>query len=545
VPDFIADYLVIGSGMAGLWFSYRAGRAGSVLLITKKEDTESNTNYAQGGIAAAVDDDDSTRLHYEDTIRAGAGIAHPDAVRIVTESGPQLVRELLELGVGFTTYEDATGHRRFDLGQEGGHRRRRIVHAHDFTGLEIERGLLSAVRTSTGVRVLEQHLAIDLVRDERGRCGGALILNRETGRVQEVQAGVTLLATGGIGQAWRSTTNPPIATGDGIAMAYRAGARVANMEFVQFHPTALYGHRLNDRAFLVSEAVRGEGAILRTQGGRAFMPEYHEDADLAPRDVVARAIAHELHRSGEDHVLLDATHLDPERVRSRFPNIFGTCLKFGLDMTRQPLPVVPAAHYVCGGVQTNAWAETSIPGLYAAGECACSGLHGANRLASNSLLEALVFADRAATRARETPPSPVGGASRPDSLSDSGNLQSDFCNLQSDFSCSSALPPPSSLLPRLQDLMWQHAGIVRTDSGLELASAGLDQLERKAQPVSKTLTVPAVELHNLLTVARLVVECARRRRESRGLHFNEDHPEPDDRFAHDTLIDRSEIEPAV
>ncbi len=524
-PDLTADHLVIGSGIAGLWYAYRASRFGSVVVVTKKEDSESNTNYAQGGIAAAVDQNDNARLHYEDTLRAGSGLCHEDVVRIVTETGPGLVRELAELGVEFTTYRDAGGRDHFDLGQEGGHRRRRILHARDFTGLALERRLLQAVRASPQVRVLEQHLAIDLIQDQTGSCCGATVLNCENRRMETVLARVTLLATGGIGQAYRFTTNPSIATGDGIAMGFRAGATVANMEFVQFHPTALFGRRLGDRAFLISEAVRGEGAILRTRDGRAFMPDYHPDAELAPRDVVARAIARELRRRGDEYVLLDATHLDPDRVRARFPTIHETCLGFGLDMTREPLPVVPAAHYVCGGLLTNDWAETSLPGLFAAGECACSGLHGANRLASNSLLEALVFADRAAHRAAESVP---GSGSSP-------------CLTPSSPIRLPALP----ILPALRELMWQHAGIVRTDSGLAQARTELARMDQRAGPAAEPPSPAVLELRNLLLVARLVVECACRRRESRGLHYNEDHPETDPASAHDTIIGRRELQPAA
>jgi len=525
------DFLVVGSGMAGLWFSHRASRQGSVLLVTKKEDTESNTNYAQGGIAAAVDSDDTARLHYEDTIRAGADIAHPDVVKLVTEAGPGLVRELHSLGVPFNTYADAAGEEHFDLGQEGGHRRRRIVHARDFTGAEVEHGLLRAVRADRNVTMLEEHFAVDLVRDEDGRCCGARVLDKSSGTVETLRARVCFLATGGMGQAWLHTTNPRIATGDGVAMGFRAGARIANMEFVQFHPTSLFGHVLEGRAFLISEAVRGEGAVLRTRDGHAFMPAYHPDADLAPRDVVARAIATELRLRGGDHVLLDATHLDPRRLRERFPNISETCLKFGIDITRQPIPVVPAAHYVCGGIETNDWAETSVPGLYAAGECACSGLHGANRLASNSLLEALVMADRAAERATRQ-----------------CKLQTANCRLAE----LSSVPPPSSvpsgedaasvagLRGRLANRMWLNAGIVRTDRGL--AEARQEILELAAEGNRLPDTVDAMELRNLLAVSLLVVECALRRRESRGLHYNEDHPTSEDRFQHDTVISRPDID---
>jgi L-aspartate oxidase len=530
--ELTADFLGIGSGMAGLWFAYRASRHGRVVLITKKEDSESNTNYAQGGIAAAMDSDDSSQLHCEDTLRAGAGIAHPDVVRLVTESGPRLVRELSGLGVPFDTYADGSGTEHFDLGQEGGHRRRRIVHARDFTGAEIERGLLRAVRSNSNVTILEQHFAIDLVLDRRGRCCGVLAIDKSNGKVGLVQARVCLLAAGGMGQAWLHTTNPGIATGDGIAMGYRAGARITNMEFVQFHPTSLHGHRLEDRAFLVSEAVRGEGAVLRTRDGHAFMPGYHPDAELAPRDVVARAIASELRLRGGDYVLLDVTHLDPKRLRARFPNISETCLRLGIDITRQPIPVVPAAHYVCGGLQTSDRAETSVPGLFAVGECACSGLHGANRLASNSLLEALVMADRAAelavTEARDAEP----------------DLRDHELEVRSHEPIGAGADDAraAELRRGLQGRMWESAGIVRTDAGLAKARNELESLAAEASGLRQSVTV--IELQNLLTASRLVVECALRRQESRGLHYNEDHPKPDDRYRQDTVIGRAEIEPA-
>jgi len=330
-----------------------------------------------------------------------------------------------------------------------------------------------------------------------------------------------------MGQAWLHTTNPRIATGDGVAMGYRAGASIASMEFVQFHPTSLYGHLLEGRAFLISEAVRGEGAILRTRDGHAFMPVYHADADLAPRDVVARAIATELRQRGGDHVLLDATHLDPKRLRERFPNISETCLKLGIDITRQPIPVVPAAHYVCGGIETNDWAETSVPGLFAAGECACSGLHGANRLASNSLLEALVMADRAAERA---------GSEARRAMSEPQNRGSRVWRSEAGGSDEQAF----GLRSRLQNRMWESAGIVRTDAGL--AGARSDLLGFAAESDKLGRTVVGLELRNLLAASLLVVECALRRPESRGLHYNEDHPKPDDRYQRDTIISRSDLE---
>ncbi|MBM3314880.1 L-aspartate oxidase [candidate division WOR-3 bacterium] len=517
------DFLVVGSGIAGLWFAYRAAALGSVLVITKKQDTESNTNYAQGGIAAAVAEDDSAEIHGRDTLATGQGLAGPEIVELVTEAGPALVRELAGLGVGFVTYTDAQGRSQFDLGREGGHHRRRILHARDATGFEIERGLLSAVRCRPSVRFSEDHFCLDLALDEAGRCAGASVLNVHSGAVETVRARLVLLATGGIGQAYRHTTNPLIATGDGIAMGFRAGCRVANMEFIQFHPTALYGSNASGQGFLISEAVRGEGALLRTKDGRAFMEDYHPDGSLAPRDAVARAVDAEMKKRREEFVLLDATMLSPDTVRNRFPRIAETCLRFGIDMTRQPIPVVPAAHYVCGGLAVNSWAETSIGGLYAAGECACTGLHGANRLASNSLLEALVFADRAARRVRDTE---LPASGRPVSLPDSrpaGRHEQ----------------AAGEVRAALQKVMWDKAAIVRSDRGLAAAEDELAALAREAAAFESVPSEPCREAMNLLAVSRLVVASARRRSESRGLHYNIDHPATDEKFAADTVVTRA------
>jgi len=528
LETFRFDYLVIGSGIAGLWFAYKTSRHGSVLVITKKEDTESNTNYAQGGIAAAVAENDSPELHCEDTSKVGQGLSHPEIVQLVAEAGPSLVNELSGIGVRFNTYVDARGKSRFDLGREGGHCRRRIVHAQDFTGFEIERGLLECVRSQPNVTISEEHFAMDLMLDHNGYCRGAYVFNRGTGRIELVRAGFTMLATGGIGQAYLHTTNPLIATGDGIAMGYRAGARVANMEFVQFHPTSLYGHSLRERAFLISEAVRGEGAILRTRDGNTFMERYHPDASLAPRDTVARAIDSEMKKRNDTYVLLDVTHLNPERVRQRFPNIHETCLGFGIDITRQPIPVVPAAHYVCGGLSANSWGETSVPGLFVAGECACSGLHGANRLASNSLLEALVFADRAAQRVAVL--KPPSGDFVPRSPA---SFESPDENI---------IKTAAEVREKLRRAMWDYAGIVRSDAGLAEAGKILVGLRKSAVKFGHRLSVSCQEASNLLTVARLVVACAQRRPESRGLHYSKDHPHQDDRFRKDTIISREELE---
>jgi L-aspartate oxidase len=388
--------------------------------------------------------------------------------------------------------------------------------------LEIEHGLLRAVRSCATVAILEQHLATDVVLDRNGRCCGALVLPAR-GEPEFIRASVCLLATGGIGQVYEHTTNPQIATGDGVAVGYRAGAVIANMEFVQFHPTALFGHRVDGRAFLISEAVRGEGALLLARSGRRFMPDYHPDAELAPRDVVARAIANELHRGGDRFVLLDATGIGAERLRERFPTIYRTCLDIGVDMTAEAVPVVPAAHYVCGGVQTNGWGESTVPGLFAAGECACSGLHGANRLASNSLLEALVLADRAAERVLTSavqPSAARSGAGVPRAVRAVTNES----------------------VQELRSLMWSSAGMVRSDAGLAAARHRLAELDSVREHPATALTAGAVESDNLLTVARLTVECAMRRPESRGLHYNENHPMPSDALAKDTLVSRSELE---
>ncbi len=530
----VVDYLVVGSGIAGLWFAWKASSNKKVLIVTKKDSLESNTNYAQGGIAAAVAEDDDPKLHYQDTIRVGSGLAHPEVVALVTAAGPRLVRELSDLGIEFSAKKGSNGRVQFDLGQEGGHQRRRIIHARDATGFEIERGLLKAVRTRKDVTIWEEHFTVDLVLDQNGICCGADVLDKSTGKLKRVYARVCLLATGGVGQVYRHTTNPAIATGDGIAMAYRAGARIANMEFIQFHPTTLFGHRIDDRVFLISEAVRGEGAVLRTTDGKDFMPAYHPDGSLAPRDVVARAIAAELTRRGEEFVLLDCTGIAPSRLRERFPNIYKTCLDFGIDITREPIPVVPAAHYVCGGIVVNTWGETSIKRLFAAGECACTGLHGANRLASNSLLEALVFAERAAMKANEEVKQ--DSCAFPDSLRSEG-VKPFFKKLEDNERAG-----VDELLAQLRDLMWRDAGIVRSDTGLKEADAQLTKIAAQASLLIKdSFCVPVLELRNMLTVAKLIITCASRRLESRGLHYNRDHPFPDERFEKDTVVSWNEL----
>jgi L-aspartate oxidase len=522
------DTLVIGSGLAGLWCALRASRLGTVTVITKKERAESNTNYAQGGIAASLSPEDAPELHLADTLTAGAGLCHPRTVETVVREGPDLVRRLLEMGVAFSREGGD-----LSLGREGGHSRRRIVHAADRTGAAVEEALLAAVAADERITVLDHWFAVDLIlqsRMSRGSsqdgeaCWGAYVLSPDHRAVIPFQAKTTVLATGGAGKVYLYTSNPDIATGDGLALAYRAGARVSNLEFVQFHPTCLY--HPTARRFLITEALRGEGAVLRTLDGTAFMKTHDSRGDLAPRDVVSRAIDHEMKTRGHDHVWLDATGLGRAFLEKRFPQIMDGCRKNGIDPATEPIPVVPATHYFCGGVRTDLDGATDIPRLYAVGEVAHTGLHGANRLASNSLLEALVFADRAGrdlARWQETPPPPPADAWV---LPTTGHPREDFIINHN--------------WEEVRRLMWDYAGVVRSDERLTTAAPRLALIRAEVDRFYRRFAVDPdlLELRNITLVAEIILRLARARRESRGLHQNRDHPRPEDAFRRDSVLGR-------
>lgn len=520
------DALIVGSGIAGLTAALKLASHADVLLVTKKDRVDSNTNYAQGGVAAVMSHDDSFALHVGDTLLAGAGLCHRRIVEDLAREGPDRVRELIEWGVRFSRDEEGS----FALGREAGHSRRRILHTADLTGKEIERALLAAVAKADRIRVLDDHFAWklrtapDLSTDQRVRCAGALIFDIPGNRWIDVRARAVLLATGGCGRLYRHTTNPEIATGDGIALGYEAGAAVANLEFVQFHPTAL--HPAGSRAFLISEAVRGEGAVLRAANGSALMEGIHRLGSLAPRDVVARAIQAELQRSGRPYVSLDISMIDEARFRERFPTIYRTCREAGIDVPSEPIPVIPAAHYQCGGLLTDWDGRTSLPGLYAIGEVACTGVHGANRLASNSLLEAVVFSHRAARRSRveiSEAPAPASPEAGSEPARGTHGVAAE------------------TVEPRLRDVMWDDVGLVRSDEGLARAEAALEELTVHpiAVPEDPTPAVRAREARFQVLVATLVVRCARRRLESRGLHCTVSHPFRDnERFLRDTVLAR-------
>lgn len=533
---YTSDFLVIGSGIAGLSFALKMARIGTVNIVTKKLKSDTNTNRAQGGIASVLGEDDSTELHVRDTLTSGDGLCHEDMVRIIVGEGPQRVRELLDLGVKFNL--EAGNADRLELGREGGHSRRRIVHAEDMTGREVESVLLERAEAEDNIAFYENHLAIDLITHyklfRRGAvttmseesCWGAYVLDRKKNEVKTFLARIVLLCTGGSGKVYLYTSNPDIATGDGVSIGYRAGAVIANMEFVQFHPTCLYHPLVKN--FLISEAVRGEGGRLMDSKGRAFMADYHELKDLAFRDVVARAIDAELKKSGDDCVFLDISHRDSGFIKERFPNIYQACLKLGTDITKEPIPVVPAAHYQCGGILTDTEARTNIRHLFALGEVACTGLHGANRLASNSLLEALVMAHRAAGTAleelevRRNRPWPDVPNWDPGGAEDSDEAIVVAHNWDEIRRC-----------------MWNYVGIVRSTSRLKRAQRRIRNIQEEIEEYYWTFTITSdlIELRNIATVAELIIESALSRKESRGLHYTLDYPAKNNaNFRRDTIF---------
>jgi L-aspartate oxidase len=521
------DYLVLGSGLAGLYFALRASQHGRVLVASKRSLTEANTQYAQGGVAGVLGPDDSSEKHVEDTLRVGDGLCNREVVEMCVERGPEHILHLANvLGVAFDRQVDG----QFDLGREGGHTARRIVHARDMTGAAIQTTLLErAAAQSDRVTLLPNHMAVDLLTTAKyggpNAVFGAYVYDQTTGVVKTVLARAVVIATGGAGKVYLYTSNPDVATGDGVAMAYRVGAKVANMEFFQFHPTCLYHPAA--KSFLISEALRGEGGILRLIDGTAFMGRYHEMKDLAPRDIVARAIDAEMKRTGDDHVVLDMTHLAGDFLVERFPNIHRRCVELGIDMRRTPIPVVPAAHYSCGGVLVDRRGRTSVRGLYAVGEASMTGLHGACRLASNSLLEALVYAACAADDVRETT------VDRPARVTPwyAGEATS-----------SDEAVVVSHAWDEIRRLMWNYVGIVRTDRRLERAARRIELIREEIRDYywNVLVTGDLLELRNLALVADLIIDSARRRSESRGLHYNLDHPEKETRLARDTVLGRGD-----
>jgi L-aspartate oxidase len=503
------DFLIVGSGIAGLRAAIALAPFGQVSILTKAAATESNTGYAQGGIAAAIGADDNPELHAADTIRAGDGLCDEAAVRVLCEDGPRYVRELIDWGVRFDRGADG----RPSLGLEAVHSVRRVLHAGDATGREIARALWGHARRLPSVQSVNHAMVTELVLDGPSVCGVKYFDPSGAARVARARA--ILLATGGAGQVFRETTNPAVATGDGVALAFRAGARVADLEFVQFHPTAL--NVPGAPRFLITEAIRGEGARLVNQEGAAFMERYHPDGDLAPRDVVARSIVREAERTGGS-VFLSLAHLDPSRMRDRFPTIADVCRQVGLDLARDPIPVGPAAHYLMGGIDTDEWGRTSVPGLFAVGEAACTGVHGANRLASNSLLEGLVFGARAAIAMRKPPEAAALGHDRRPAARESDPDRS-----------SDASSTPVRSREDVRELMWKSAGLFRTREGLAHAVRRLDEADEAGRSAASRRTAEDCQRLNFVTIARLIARAALRREESRGGHFREDFPARDDR----------------
>jgi L-aspartate oxidase len=523
----IVENLVIGTGAAGLMLALKLAKSGRVLLISKGELTECNSFYAQGGIASVHRNDDSFEQHVQDTLVAGAGLCHEDVVRMVVEAGPAAIRELVTLGIQFTQ-ESGASEPQFHLTREGGHSQRRVIHSADMTGQALVNGLILKVKENPNIEIHSNQIAVDLITTDRfapdfsgNRCLGAYLFNRQTHQIYTVLSDRTYLCTGGHGRVYLYTSNPESATGDGLAMAWRAGCKIANLEFMQFHPTCLF--HPGAKTFLISEAVRGEGGVLKDSQGREFMNFYHPMASLAPRDIVARAIDTELKKSGATNVFLDVRHLGENKIKLLFPNIYEVCLKLGINMATEMIPVVPAAHYSCGGVVVDKDGRTDVKGLYAIGEVACTGLHGANRLASNSLLEALVCADRVAQKSLEHRPESVPTQIPP-------------------WITGRAMPADEQVVlshnwDEIRRLMWHYVGIVRSDKRLKRALARINSIlaELDAYYWEYEVSESFLEVRNLAQVALLTIRSAMRRKESRGIHYTIDYPETSD-YPRDTIV---------
>lgn len=515
---YVSDVLVLGSGVAGLVTALKLADTMDVVVVTKADLDEANTKYAQGGVAAVTSLEDSVDLHMRDTLTAGVGLCKEDVVRLVVANGPQRIRELIDFGVVFDRSRQDP--EKFDLHKEGGHSRRRVLHAGDITGAEIERALVERVMAHPRISVFDHHFAVDLITTSKffhhritDSCIGAYVLDKKSGEVRTFRASYTVLATGGAGKVYVLTSNPDIATGDGLAMAWRAGATVGNMEFIQFHPTCLF-HPFA-RNFLISEAVRGEGGVLVNAAGEPFMDDVHPLRSLAPRDIVARAIDREIKRSGSDCVYLDISHLG-DQAAEKFPHIHAKCLSLGIDMTKEPLPVAPAAHYMCGGVRTDLSSETTLPNLFAVGEVSYTGLHGANRLASNSLLEAMVFAHNAAQTIKSRGVEKATDAAVP----------------VPDWDASGTSQPDEAVMvshawEEVRRTMTNYVGIVRSDRRLKRAKRRINMVISEIDEYywDFTINTDLLELRNLAQVAQLIIRAARNRRESRGLHYSLDYPD--------------------
>lgn len=527
-----SDLLIVGSGIAGLCLSLRVAKSKKVILVTKENLHMSNTKYAQGGISAVISPNDTIESHIHDTMQTGNGLSKEDAVRMLAEGGKEAIEELLTYGTPFTRSLDSKAWNQLDLGREGGHSHHRIVHAKDRTGQAIEDALVEQVLSQENITILEWHTLIELLtphhtlkRDSCPNCCyGAIFYDRGQKEIATILAAQTVLATGGCGEIYEHTTNPSIATGDGIAAAWRAGAAIANMEFIQFHPTTLYHSKAD--SFLISEALRGHGAILKDAEEKEFMHKYHPMGSLAPRDIVARAIDREMKKSGEPCVYLDIRHADPEEVQDRFPKIYANCLKFGIDITKDLIPVVPASHYCCGGIEVDLVGKTNLENLFAVGEVSCTGVHGANRLASNSLLEAVIFAKSCA----ET----VLATQAPSIISEDEIIPWDDKNTKN----AEEWVLISHNKKEIQRIMWDYVGIVRSDERLTRAMKRITLIQDEVEHYYKKTKIctSILELRNMATVAELIIESALQRKESRGLHFNKEYPDKNPQFKRDTIL---------